>query len=510
MFDGKRRADYASIGLLGVTFVATVVLTAAARPLWYDEILTFYIARLESPTAIVRALLAGAEIHPPVDYVLRHLSMRLFGETELAFRAPSIAAALAASLSLFLFVRRRMSLSAAVVAFVFPFTGFALRHAHEGRPYSLLLATMCMSLLAWQFATQRQSAPRLAFLAAALGLGPYVHYYGVLNYAPIVLGEAWRSWEHRRICWPVVASIAASLAPLPLLYPLIANATDYAPNFWTRFGPATPLAFYVTFFAKAAVPLIAAVVGILMLDAFRPLSAQAPTRSSPVLRHELIAVAVLCLVPFMAYAIAEAYTNALSTRYTIVTIAGGALLAAYATEQAGKRRRAYGAVIAASFAAFGAGSATLLALKAPYGQPQLANATIRFVETARLPVALGDPHLFLPLQLYLPEPLRRRTYYLSDRDYAAKNTRHDTDERVLEDIRPYATLNLVDYCAFVTRHREFLVLGQRQWLVPRLLKAGATVTLENAPGLSARAFHVRMLSRTDCASRDSEGRQTKG
>src|SRR5215831_11438554 len=60
------------------------VACGAWKPLTNDEIFTFEVARLGSLSGIWRALAAGADNHPPLDYMLRHISMALFGQGELA------------------------------------------------------------------------------------------------------------------------------------------------------------------------------------------------------------------------------------------------------------------------------------------------------------------------------------------------------------------------------------------------------------------------------------------
>ena len=95
--------------LAGVALAVLVIALLAARwrPLWYDELFTLYVASETSVGATVSALLAGADTNPPLDYVLRHLSLALFGESPAAFRWPSALAFIAGLLAIFAYVRRR-------------------------------------------------------------------------------------------------------------------------------------------------------------------------------------------------------------------------------------------------------------------------------------------------------------------------------------------------------------------------------------------------------------------
>ena len=77
--------------LISVAVACLVIawLASSWRPLWYDELYTFHVAREPSLLATLRALLNGADTNPPLDYLLRHVSMTLLGETPAAFRLPS-------------------------------------------------------------------------------------------------------------------------------------------------------------------------------------------------------------------------------------------------------------------------------------------------------------------------------------------------------------------------------------------------------------------------------------
>lgn len=235
---------HSPVVLLSMLFLYGTGSSAAKEPLWFDEIFTYTVARFDSPLAIVRALLEKVDVHPPLDYLVRHIFITWLGGSEFVFRLPSLIAVWAAALCLYVFVLRRSSVVPALVAFSFLLSTTALRYAYEGRSYAFLLASMCLALLAWQFATEKASKIRLCLLIISLCIGPFSHYYGVLNYAPIVAGEAWRSYERQKISWPIVFAVLLSLVLLVLLVPFVINASENAGTFWTKFGPSTPFRLY--------------------------------------------------------------------------------------------------------------------------------------------------------------------------------------------------------------------------------------------------------------------------
>ena len=134
-----RLAEFAFVAGILVPVVAVLSGVAVRRPLWYDELFSFYVASLPTAGAVLRALVDGAEIWPPLDFLVRHASMAAFGADAWGLRLPSIVAMAGFMVSLAAFARRRMSRAAAATVFVLPLATFALGYATEARGYMLLL-----------------------------------------------------------------------------------------------------------------------------------------------------------------------------------------------------------------------------------------------------------------------------------------------------------------------------------------------------------------------------------
>jgi hypothetical protein len=69
--DHLRRKSSWYVAAAALLHFALTAVTAHRRPLWYDELFTFHVARQERVADVLRSLAAGADIHPPLDYVLR-------------------------------------------------------------------------------------------------------------------------------------------------------------------------------------------------------------------------------------------------------------------------------------------------------------------------------------------------------------------------------------------------------------------------------------------------------
>jgi hypothetical protein len=460
--------------LASLAVLAVAILAGIARPLWYDELYTYYVALQPTPGATLRALLDGADNNPPVDYLLRQASMSALGASAGAFRLPSALAFVAGLLALYGYVRRHGSAVAAFVAFALPLGTLAMRFSYEGRGYALLFAAAAASLLAWQRATERPTrVPRLALLAGALTLGPFSHFYGVLNYLPVVAGEAWRSVQQRRIDRGVVAAIVASAASLPLLLPFAQNALRIKDRFWARdFNALTPVLYLEKLFGSAAGPavlaLVAACAVAVLLPGMASGSARPRTgvRPAPTLNvgdrsHELVAALVLAATPLSAYLLAELYTGALTPRYAIAAVAGVALLVGLAaTRKSDQSGRLPGLVVAVF-----AGSALALQLLSwawQRGQPPVPDGVRAMLAShADLPVAVDSPLTYLEYAHHLGPELGARLVYPMDAATAAAAYGENTPEISLRGLQRVKALDVRDYSDFVAATPRFYLLASR-------------------------------------------------
>src|SRR3954470_6808979 len=77
------------LAVFSIGYIALMFHFAPRRPMWIDEYLTFYLARLPL-SDVWNVLLTGAESHPPTFLYLTHWSMKLFGSGHFALRLPAI------------------------------------------------------------------------------------------------------------------------------------------------------------------------------------------------------------------------------------------------------------------------------------------------------------------------------------------------------------------------------------------------------------------------------------
>ena len=196
---------------IGVYAAVTVVLTYI-KLFWFDELITLYIAKLNSIRAVWKALEAGTDPNPPLTHVLVMVSTRLLGTGPLAVRLPAILGGLLGLVCLWAFLRKRLPPLYAAVGVGFFLCTAAYDYSYEARSYALTLGFAMLALLSWQrAATEPRREKWLLLLALALAAGISSNYFAVLAFFPIAAGELVRSVERRRIDLPIWG--AASPAP---------------------------------------------------------------------------------------------------------------------------------------------------------------------------------------------------------------------------------------------------------------------------------------------------------
>ena len=447
--------------LIGIALavLALTLLAAHWRPLWYDELFTFYVARQPTAIGTVQALLAGADTNPPLDYLLRHAAMALLGASSAAFRLPSALAFIAGLLATYAFVRRRVPFIPAVMALLLPVATAAVYFAYEGRAYALLFASGTIALLAWQRAIERPADRlRLATFTLALCLGPFSHYYGVLSLVPPVLGEASRTWSRRRVDPGIIVAFAAAALLMALLLPFARTATSMQAAFWAaRFSLADAYQYFTGFLQYAGSSAVIVLVAALALV---PLALRRSTRASmrvdvPV--HELVAAITLAYIPLFAFLLGRLVTGALTTRYAIAFVPGLAILAAWLFAMVQPTARTAVLILVAFLAGsslWHLGSAAL----AFRGTEPIPSVIRSELARSSLPVAFDSPHLYLEYVHYAPELAATRFVYPMDAAIAARLRGSNNDEIALRGLSQIVPLRVVDYGDFARHSPEFLAL----------------------------------------------------
>lgn len=480
---GTRLEAHRNVFLAVATLVyfTGALCTALLRPLWFDELFTAHLARLETTSHLWAALGEGVDVTPPLFNVVMRGAAALFGSHAVVYRFPEMVGVWLLSICLFLFVRRRCSILHAIAAMLLPICLLAAKYSTEARPYGLVLGGCGVSLLAWQSAVDgRRRALAIWALAISLAATASLHYYGALFALSIAAGEAVRGYSRKKIDWPVAAALLATPAALVAHWPLIHVAMTYSGGSWSVANQRALRNAYSELLGPTFAPFELLFVILALSVAAYGLSIAVhrqnagPARIGALRPWETAAVATLLLLPVFTLVVAKVTNGIFTPRYALPATIGFALSLTLAPV----RRR--------NFAALGL---ILCILVTGFFVARQVRTTSRMLQQEHSPIpeglartlthydgaiAVNNPHTYLQIAYYLPPDLQSRVYYVAGPEHSRRYSGHDDDDRSLMLLSRWAPINVMPLEAFLEQHTHFLVLGNETdgWLLPKLQNAG--------------------------------------
>jgi len=469
---------------LGI-YLACVIPRAIQKPFWYDEIFTWYLSGLPSFGELWACLRKGTDPNPPLHYVLVHVSNSIFGAGQLATRLPTVFGYLLMSFCLYKVARRHVPSVFAWTAATLPLVTEASGYAIEARSYGLMLGFGAAGLLCWQVATEDNGLPRkiaLILLPLCLGAAVTSHYFAVLVFIPLGVGELTRSWLRRKIDLPLWCALVAGLFPLLLLRELMQGASTFKGTFWSRPGWSYGFQCYAHLFKEAAIPLVTIAV-LLAIDVRFPLraffqsDAQDQTEEPRPIRvptHEFVAALTFVALPFLGLAFSKiAAGGAFAERYALATVFGFSLLLAYSSAAAASHRTYVGALITLGCLVWFLGFEGYRYQRDFDPQYKVTASDYPQALASDQPLVLSWSFLFLQAQKDLPKELAERSYFLTGGD--------STDEFALTKLSERFPMKVENMNTFVDKHKEFFLCGFPSDRVYReLIKADAQLTVLSA------------------------------
>lgn len=490
-----------------VPLIALVLFTAALtypslvyRPLWFDELLEYYVTTLSSAGDVLRVLVTHPPTtDPPLHYLLSYLSVHVFGASEFGFRLPSFLAFLIAIGASFRFLQRRLGTAIALIAPVIVLSGGATYYATEGRPYAFVMAACATALLCWQtLASPGTKSSSRTDLLAAFGLAVSVaagllsHYYGLLLGVPVFIGEVCRLLAMRTIPWrkkivsrtliALAIGYSAGLAWLPFLK----AAQAFRSHIWSVATIEAVPAAYATLLSGGWFVWLFAAVLILRITptAQRYDGALIDDRKMP--WHETAALIALALLPFFGYAIAKFTTGLFMPRYVVASTLGCGAVTALTIAQLSRTIRPYMLPVSLAFLAmvgfWGVRAARETRLTRSFLTGQLHGL-------AAVPgtLVIAEPQPFLQAYHYAEPELKKKLAFPLDPQALLRYT--GSDGLVLEfiSLRQFPSLggSIVDYREFLKTHSRFWIFDNsgrdHTWLLPKLIGENANVRLVAAP-----------------------------
>jgi len=348
-----------------LTVAGLAIRLAQTRGLWLDEAISLRQAQLGLPELIQD--LAHGDRHPPVHHLLLWATVRLFGDAELALRAPSLAAGallvpavywLAAEL-----FDRRTGVAAAVLTTVAP---ILVWYSHEVRGYSLeaLFSTLAVVGCVRAIRRGRPADWALHVIASALAIG--THWFAIFVIAATEGALLVALLRRRRLGRPVGAwlrrwalatvALLAQLAPLAALAAAQVQATGTGGGYAGAAAAGSDgLSFYTVvsnvswslfgFHPDVATRALSAVWPLLILVALLPLGRGVRRRGGFLLACAVVPVLALLILGLRSPDVFDA-------RYFIVAVPAVLVLLAYLAVNWPDTRRGRAAVLGGLTLAF--------------------------------------------------------------------------------------------------------------------------------------------------------------
>jgi len=313
------------VAVLLFWFFGELLVFAASKPFWHDEIFTLNIAQTGGPLAIYRALLSNiGDNNPPLFFVITHYFLKVFGPSEIGLRLPSILSSIGTIWIFHLIVRRYVT----VWVTVFTLVLFAFSHLHyfaaEVRTYAWMILLGMLSLYAWLKYDETHKIWFSVYLGFSFLAEIYSHFYGVLIPVAIVACEIVRSFQLGKMRWSfwlatcLVLLFSLSLIPLALVSMKYRSSFHFAPTIDNLKIGFSDWIFYNNF----QLLMTFSGIGLLGILTFSNVHLFAEKKSVNRDAMKILGLPLFfyTLTPFLCYALAQGFTNAFYPNYTIISI----------------------------------------------------------------------------------------------------------------------------------------------------------------------------------------------
>jgi len=477
------------MGLLAAYSVVRGLMGAAARPLWFDELLTLTIASQPNLHDMWSAIMRGFDTQPPAFYLLERACLALPIAKQIALRLPSIFAFPLVLVCVFTYVKKRNGeMVACLCAVLFFSTSLFRTYLTEARGYSLMFACIALALVCYQ----RFSSIRwVVLLGLSLILAESFHYYAVFAMIPFGLAEIVLSLSTRRARWPIWAALACGTLPLMISWPILrAIKILYGSQVFSRAVFSQVPGYYGSYFLTshafglelAAVSIAAIVWSYLWPKQalLQPAGHQANDVSEAAL---LLGLNVLPLIVFVLVSLTH---GVLLDRYALATTIGVAFGIASALYTVRPEAIVLFAILL--FPTVGRQEGSFWRHKGvqtlrPYSiqSPTEFGQIQEFVQSGghpNLPVVITQGMVYFQMVYYSPPEWTKRLVYLTDSDKELAFEGTDTIVKAMVGLRDYSPVRVVNYGQFTTTQREFLVYSDGAgWILENLSREAASVRL---------------------------------
>jgi uncharacterized membrane protein len=382
-------------------------LVAAARPFWFDELVTHTLVTDSDTLHSFRALADGIEQNPPTLHLFLRAYTAVWPEVdEFCLRSFSLLSAVAGLVAIYLILHVRHGRMVGVVTALGLWAQPLILHqALEARFYAPWLAAIAWFAYFLRRALQAPTGWNRVALCLSSAVVCTIHYFGVLSFATVAVGTALTNREslrNRRGVWLAAMSGPLALAACVPLYLSQRNGLDS--TWWGTLSPLTQTLELLTAVTPGKQIVLAVVVPWLLLTIAGIRRGEESSRDGERVACDL-PISGLVFIPSFLLLISLLVAPVLVARYGIVTVVGFAPL--LASLLSGNSRRAV-ALVGLSFVFLGTVGVAGFAsdLKAVVAARETFTADIE-KDWPGVPLVFEDIVDFLPMYKY-DETLRPR------------------------------------------------------------------------------------------------------
>lgn len=449
-------------GLLTYTVIRGVV-AAAAKNLWYDELLTLAIVAQPTIHGMWNAVSSAFDGQPPPFYLIERAALKLAPTEEVALRLPSILGMTCTVACVFVYIKRwKSSWLAFLGATLFLSTGLYRGFVAEARPYSLMAACIALALISYQ----RLLSPLWAtLLGLFLALAQCLHYYAIFVTAAFGLAESIRLLRSRQVRWQFWIALAVGVVPLYLFWPLLLRIKAFSgAHFWSHLAAAELPKTYgsllwtsTDYGMGVAAICFAGVVGPYLWRFFTGSGSVWAEATADELAQDALVIGLLGL-PILVFAASRVAHVGIALRYVLPTVLGVILALARIFSRASTKTATLFSIFV--FAVVGISELSFWR-SVPRHPAQAPDVRLEeMVQKAGRPellVVVSDGLTYVQLAHYASPLSKQRLVYLADPERVIENVGADTLEKGILALRQYMPLQVRDFSEFVRSHHEFLL-----------------------------------------------------
>lgn len=498
----RKTCVYSILIILVAYVVVRSLAGAAAKPFWYDELMTLTVSAQGTWRGIVAVQREALDSNPPLFYVIEHVASRIVQNQEIALRLPSILAFPCTLVCVFVFCLGRSGEVAGLICAAFLMvTELFQYYAVEARPYSMVVACIAFALVCYQ---RVPSKIWTVLFALTLALAQCLHYYAVFAMVPFGLGELVYSLRARKIRWSVWAALAAGCVPLALFWPLLAAIKSYyGAHNWMRLHSSAPYEVYGALLGtrgRVGVIIAAVVLAVLFTEFLRKTENGEAEQGEKARQLALVVVlGGFVLLPFLGSGVAHLAKSGLIPRYVLCTLLGIAAGLAFLLRRAGSKLRVV--LVLLLVASLGVGEARFWTTReAKVAEVKSYGATReKFIEEkgyGDLPVVVPGAVAVVPLAHYADVLFAKRLVFVKQDPEPGNPHFSDSVDRELELYQRYSSLKVSTFDELAGTRSAFLIYSEIRyspdWLLMRLSDEGWAVKL-----LASKEYTTLYLARRD-------------